>query len=73
MTAKKMVDDIMDVPMEIESYKNLWMESLKGLNVINFAFDMVPAEFIIGFITEFGVVRPEELKNIIKDNYPRLL
>ncbi len=65
--------DIMDIPMEIESYKNLWMESPKGLDVVNFAFDMVPAEFITGFITEFGVLKPEEIKGVIKENYPRLL
>jgi len=65
--------DIMDIPMETESYKNLWMESPKGLNVVNFAFDMVPAEFITGFITEFGVLKPEEIKGVIKENYPRLL
>ena len=65
--------DIMDIPMEVESYKNLWMESPKGLNVVNFAFDMVPAEFITGFITEFGVLKPEEIKGVIKENYPRLL
>jgi len=70
---KKGFYDIMDIPMEVESYKNLWMESPKGLNIVNFAFDMVPPEFITGFITEFGVVRPEEMKNVVRDNYPSLL
>ncbi|MEA1936803.1 MAG: hypothetical protein U9N04_01690 [Patescibacteria group bacterium] len=70
---KKGFYDIMDIPVEKESYKNLWMESPKGLNIVNFAFDMVPPEFITGFITEFGVVKPEEIKDIIKENYPRLL
>jgi len=70
---KKGFYDIIDIPMEVESYKNLWMESPKGLNIVNFAFDMVPAEFITGFITEFGVLKPEEIKGVIKENYPRLL
>ena len=70
---KKGFYNIMDIPMEVESYKNLWMESPKGLNIINFAFDMVPPGFITGFITEFGVIRPEEMKNIVRDNYPSLL
>ena len=70
---KKGFYDITDIPMEVESYKNLWMESPKGLNIVNFAFDMVPPEFITGFITEFGIVRPEEMKNIVRDNYPSLL
>jgi len=70
---KKGFYDIIDIPMEVESYKKLWMESPKGLNIINFAFDMVPAEFITGFITEFGILKPEEIKGVIKENYPRLL
>ena len=70
---KKGFYDMIDIPVEVESYKNLWMESPKGLNVVNFAFDMVPAEFITGFITEFGVLKPEEIKGVVKENYPRLL
>lgn len=70
---KKGFYDMIDIPVEIESYKNLWMESPKGLNVVNFAFDMVPPEFITGFITEFGILKPDEIKGVVKEHYPRLL
>ena len=70
---KKGFYDITDIPVEVESYKNLWMESPIGLNIVNFTFDMIPPEFITGFITEFGVIKPEEIKNVVRDNHPSLL
>lgn len=70
---KKCFYDVTDISAETRSYKDLWPESPMSLNIVNFAFDMVPAEFITGFITEFGVLKPEEIKGVIKKKYPRLL
>lgn len=38
----------------------------QGVNVINPAFDVTPAEYITGIITETGIHKPSELKNILK-------
>lgn len=70
---RKGVYDILDIPIEIRSCKEVWTEAPKGLNIINFAFDVIPSEFITGFITEFGILKPEEIKEMAAKNYPRLL
>lgn len=37
----------------------------EGVNIINPAFDVTPAEYITGIITETGVHKPEELKQAL--------
>lgn len=36
----------------------------EGVNIINPGFDVTPAEYITGIITETGIYKPEELKNL---------
>ena len=36
----------------------------EGVNIINPAFDVTPAEYITGIITETGIHKPSELKNL---------
>lgn len=64
----------MDKKVEIEkrSWKEVRAEAPKGLEIINYAFDMVPAKFITGIITEFGVIKPKDLKKAVKKHYPRM-
>ena len=38
----------------------------KGVKVLNPAFDVTPARFIRGIITEKGVVKPSELHKLFK-------
>ncbi len=40
----------------------------EGVNVINPAFDITPAEYITGIITETGIYTPIELEKSIKEN-----
>jgi len=70
---KKGVYNILDIPIEIRSCNEVWADAPKGLDIVNFAFDVIPSEFITGFITEFGVLKPEEIKDVVAKNYPRLL
>ena len=37
----------------------------EGVNIINPGFDVTPAEFIAGIITETGIHKPSELINLI--------
>lgn len=73
LKTKKGVYNILDIPMKIRPCKEVWQEAPKDLNIVNFAFDIIPAEFITGFITEFGILKPEEIRNAVAENYPRLL
>ena len=70
---KKGVYNILDIPIEIRSCNEVWEDAPKGLDIVNLAFDIIPSEFITGFITEFGVLKPEEIKDVVAKNYPRLL
>ena len=45
----------------------------KHFDIINFAFDMVPAKFIKGIICEFGILKPNEVKKAVLKNYPWLI
>jgi len=70
---KKGVYNVLDIPIEIRSCNEVWADAPKGLDIVNLAFDIIPSEFITGFITEFGVLKPEEIKEVVAKNYPRLL
>ena len=69
--------------LKVDTEKSIWIEERDGkelrpeapdwLNIINYAFDIVPAKCITGIITEFGVIRPENLTKEIEKHYPRML
>jgi translation initiation factor eIF-2B subunit alpha/methylthioribose-1-phosphate isomerase len=42
----------------------------EGITARNPAFDVTPNKYITGFITEFGVIKPAEIKNIIDKSQP---
>ena len=53
--------------------KELWPEAPKWLNIVNYAFDMVSPKCITWIVTEFGVIRPENLMREVEKHYPRML
>ena len=53
--------------------KELWENPPTGLKVINLAFDLIPKNFISGYITEYGIIKPKDIKEIILKKYPWLL
>ena len=67
------VDTMDKVWIETRSGKELWPEAPDWLDIVNFAFDRVPHKCITWIITEFGVIRPENLMREIKKHYPRML
>lgn len=73
LKVKKGLYNIFDIPLEIRSFKEVWQEAPEGLEIVNFAFDVVPSNLITGFITEFGVLKPDEIKEAVRKNYPTLL
>lgn len=58
------------VKIEKRSGKELRKDAPKWLEILNYAFDMVPAKFITGIITEYGVIPPKDIKQAVKKYYP---
>jgi len=67
------VDIEKNIWIEERDWKELWPDAPDWLNIVNYAFDMVPQKCITWIITEFGVIRPENLMKEIKKHYPRML
>ena len=65
-------DNIIDI--EIREDSEVWQKKDKNhFDIINFAFDYIPAEFITGIICEFGILKPNEVKKAVLKNYPWLM
>jgi len=66
-------DDDGKIEIERRPAKEIWAKAPSGLEIVNFAFDVMPAKYITGFITEFGILKPQKIHKVIKKNYPWLL
>lgn len=67
------VDTENTVTIEQRSGKELRPEAPKQLDILNFAFDMVPAKFITGIITEYGIIKPKDIKKMVKQQCPWMI
>jgi len=67
------IDVIDKIWIETRDGKELWPEAPDWLNIVNFAFDRIPHKCITWIITEFGVIRPENLMRAVEKYYPRML
>ena len=67
------VDVVDKVKIETRSWKELRPEAPEWLNIVNFAFDRIPHKCITWIITEFGIIRPENLMREVEKHYPRML
>ncbi len=61
------------VHIEVRETKELWEEAPKGLHLYNPAFEIVDSVLIAGYITEFGVILPENIGKVTKEHYPWVL
>ncbi|NLE30891.1 translation initiation factor eIF-2B, partial [Candidatus Dojkabacteria bacterium] len=61
-----------EISIEIRESSELWSEAPKGLKMFNPAFEIVDKDLITGFMTEFGIIKPAEIKDIVKVKYPWL-
>lgn len=57
------------IKLELRDAKEIWPKAPHGLKIINPAFDMVPREFITGFITELGILEPDKLADAVREAY----
>lgn len=67
------VDMTDQIWIETRPGKELWPEAPEWLNILNYAFDLVPAKCVTGILTEFGVIRPENILKEIEKRYPWML
>ncbi len=56
--------------IELRDAHEVWPEAPEGLEIVNPAFEMVPHSLVTGFITEVGVVIPQELLIRAEEKYP---
>lgn len=63
--------DIHDaIHIEKRESHEVWEDSPEGLSFLNFAFDKIPPKFIRGIITEFGIIKPRDIRKVIEREYP---
>ncbi len=63
-----------DTRIEIEKRPSseIWKNPPRGLNIINYAFDRIPAEMLTGYVTERGIITPEQIGEEVKKVCPWL-
>jgi eIF-2B alpha/beta/delta-like uncharacterized protein len=49
--------------------KEVWDDAPEGLKMYNPSFDLVNAEFITGYITEAGLLKPQDIAKTLRNNY----
>lgn len=59
--------------LEERKPEEIWEKPPKNLKIFNPAFDLIPPELIVGIICEFGIVKPGEIKRLVRQNYPWII
>lgn len=72
LKVRKDIDSFREIEIEKRDPTELWQRSLKGIKAINYAFDTVPPEYITGLITEFGILKPKEVKKTTIKKYKEI-
>ena len=67
------VDTEWKVKIEKRPGSEVRPDAPRWLDIINYAFDMVPAKFITGIITEYGIIPPKDIKRYVKTYYPWMM
>jgi len=58
------------IVIEERPAEEVWKDKPRDLMIFNPSFDLIPPELITSYVTEFGQVKPEEVRAIVKKNYP---
>jgi ribose 1,5-bisphosphate isomerase len=61
-----------EIEIEVREDKELWSEAPKGLEMYNPAFEVVDNQLIQGFVTEFGILKPSQIADMVRKEYPWL-
>lgn len=55
--------------IELRKAEELWPDAPEGLKLFNPAFDFVSRQFVTGYITEFGIIKPENIISVLREKY----
>jgi ribose 1,5-bisphosphate isomerase len=55
--------------IEMRSPDEIWEDAPSDVRLINPAFEIIPDQFITGFVTEFGILKPDELEGALSKHY----
>lgn len=55
--------------IELREAHELWKEAPKDLKLVNPSFDLVDNQLITGYITEAGILKPNEIASTIQNEY----
>lgn len=58
------------IHIEKREAHEVWEDSPEDLKFLNFAFDKIPPKFIRGIITEFGIIKPRDIRAVVEREYP---
>lgn len=58
------------IQIEQRHSHEVWEDAPDNLDFLNFAFDKIPPKFIRGIITEFGIIKPREIRSYLEKYYP---
>lgn len=61
-----------NLEIEVREEREIWEDAPKDLKIYNPAFEIVDNSLITGFVTEFGILKPKEIADIVKTKYPWL-
>ncbi|MDD3474487.1 MAG: hypothetical protein PHP08_01115 [Candidatus Dojkabacteria bacterium] len=61
-----------EIKIEVREDKELWADAPRNLEMYNPAFEVVDSSLISGFITELGILKPEEIGSLVRKEYPWL-
>ena len=64
---------IHDLKIEVRESSELWEDAPKGLHMYNPAFEIVDSRLITGYITELGIIKPNDIKDVALQHYPWIL
>jgi methylthioribose-1-phosphate isomerase len=64
------VDAENKVKIETRPGSELRPDAPKELTIVNYAFDTVPSKNITWIVTEFGIIKPRDIKKYTKKYYP---
>ncbi len=59
-----------NIEIEVREDSEMWKDAPKGLEMYNPAFEIVDNVLINGFVCEFGIVKPSEIDNLVREKYP---
>lgn len=61
-----------EIKIEIREDREIWENAPEELEIYNPAFEIVDAGLITGYITEYGIIKPNQIASVVKEKYPWL-